>query len=230
MPINAESFLKDFLSGPTAKGALGGLAGGMLGGMLTNKKMRKSLGKNAVKVGGAAAVAGLAWYAWRNWQAKQQGSAVPPPPPPSMDSEGDALFQAPPRDGSFLPPASQPAACDALALAMVTAMIGAAKADGQIDGTELKTLLDTVEGSDLEPRAKADVLQRLNSTVTVDDVAALSNGPEMAAELYAASLGAIALDTPAEQAYLAMLARKLALPPGLVQELHAAAGAPAPLS
>ena len=51
----------------------------------------------------------------------------------------------------------------------------------------------------------------------------------MAAELYAASLGAIAVDTPAEQAYLAMLARKLALPPGLVQELHAAAGAPAPM-
>jgi len=226
MPFNAQDLLKQVLSSPTAKGALGGVAGGMLGGMLTNKKMAKSLGSNALKVGGAAAVAGLAWYAWKNWQAKQAGGNATAAPPPFSS---DAQMEAPPRDGGFLPPPGQSGAEERLALSMLTAMIAAAKADGHIDGQELKSVLDAVEGSDLDARAKSDVLARLNRDLSVDDVAALADGPEMAAELYAASLAAISLDSPAEQAYLAMLARKLQLPPELTVELHRAAEAPAPL-
>ena len=43
----------------TAKGALGGVAGGALASMLIHPKARKKLGKTAVKVGGAAALAGV---------------------------------------------------------------------------------------------------------------------------------------------------------------------------
>lgn len=223
MPFNAQDLLKQVLASPTAKGALGGVAGGMLGGMLTNKKMRKSLGGTVLKAGGAAAVAGVAWYAWKNWQAKQAGGNAQQVPSPGE------VMDIPPRDGGFLPPPGQNAAEERLALSMLTAMIAAAKADGHIDGQELKNVLDAVDGSDMDAKAKSEVLARLNRDLSVDDVAALADGPEMAAELYAASLAAIALDSPAEQAYLAMLARKLQLPPELTVELHRAAEAPAPL-
>jgi uncharacterized membrane protein YebE (DUF533 family) len=42
----------------------------------------------------------------------------------------------------------------------------------------------------------------------------------LAAEVYAASLIAINPDTPAEKAYLAMLAARLNLDPGLVREIE----------
>lgn len=229
MPINADGFLKDLLASPGAKGALGGVAGGMLGGMLVNKKARKKLGKTAVKAGGAAAVAGLAYYAYNRWKAGQapQGAQPAAPRPAPEDFQADA--QAAPRDGTFLPKPGDRAGESHLALALVTAMIGAARADGAIDGEELRTLLDAVEQADLDPAAKSDILTRLNAPVTADDVAALAKCEEMAAELYAASLAAIEVDTPAEQAYLAILAGKLNLPADLVAHLHDAAEAPAPV-
>jgi len=55
------------------------------------------------------------------------------------------------------------------------------------------------------------------------DVSAIINSstnPEIAAEIYAASLLALAFDNAAEKAYLAMLACKLQLPPELVTELE----------
>jgi uncharacterized membrane protein YebE (DUF533 family) len=59
------------------------------------------------------------------------------------------------------------------------------------------------------------------------DVAALVaevRGPEVAAEVYAASLLAIEVDTPAERAYLADLAERLRLPPQAVAQIHRALG------
>lgn len=230
MPINADGFLKDLLANPAAKGALGGVAGGMLGGVLVNKKARKKLGKTAVKVGGAAAVAGLAYYAYNRWKSGQAPASAPQAGGPAAPEDFQADAQAAPRDGTFLPKPGDTAGESHLALALVTAMIGAARADGGIDGRELRTLLNAVEQADLDPAAKSEVLAKLNAPVTADDVAALATCQEMAAELYAASLAAIEVDTPAEQAYLAMLAAKLDLPPPLVAHLHDAAEAPAPVA
>jgi uncharacterized membrane protein YebE (DUF533 family) len=54
------------------------------------------------------------------------------------------------------------------------------------------------------------------------------NGPGQAAEVYAASLLAIEVDSPAERAYLGLLAARLGLADELVASLHGAAGVPAP--
>ena len=48
-----------------------------------------------------------------------------------------------------------------------------------------------------------------------DAVVAGATSPEVAAEIYAASLLAVDADDPAEQAYLAMLAARLKLDAGL---------------
>jgi uncharacterized membrane protein YebE (DUF533 family) len=52
--------------------------------------------------------------------------------------------------------------------------------------------------------------------------------PRLAAEVYAASLLAIEVDTEAEHHYLRQLAQGLRLDPIVVAELHAALGAPRP--
>ncbi|HCR65335.1 MAG TPA: DUF533 domain-containing protein, partial [Oceanicaulis sp.] len=56
-------------------------------------------------------------------------------------------------------------------------------------------------------------------------VVAAADTPEHAAEIYAASLVAIEIDTPAERAYLQMLAARLELDSDLVNEIHKAADA-----
>jgi uncharacterized membrane protein YebE (DUF533 family) len=50
---------------------------------------------------------------------------------------------------------------------------------------------------------------------------------EVAIEVYAASLLAIEVDTPAEQAYLRALAQRLGLDAGTVQHVHQTLGVPA---
>jgi uncharacterized membrane protein YebE (DUF533 family) len=55
------------------------------------------------------------------------------------------------------------------------------------------------------------------------DMGAIVNSatsPEIAAEIYIASLMGIDVDTAAEKSYLAMLAARLNLPQELVTELH----------
>ena len=68
------------LSGLTQSGVTAGLAGGLAGGALTgalaSKKGRKTAAK-LLKLGGVAAVGGLAWNAYRNYQENQRGAAEP---------------------------------------------------------------------------------------------------------------------------------------------------------
>ncbi|MBN1836857.1 MAG: DUF533 domain-containing protein, partial [Spirochaetales bacterium] len=55
-------------------------------------------------------------------------------------------------------------------------------------------------------------------------VAAARNQPELAAQLYSASLLAIEVDTQAEKEYLQGLAAALGLEPAVTQALHDAVG------
>lgn len=100
---------------------------------------------------------------------------------------------------------------------------GCAKADGEIDAQEIARITGKLEeiGADEETRRFVEEeLRRLDLEAIVRAVP----GPEVAAEVYAASLLAIEVDTPAEQAYLADLARRLQLPPQAVAQIHRALG------
>jgi uncharacterized membrane protein YebE (DUF533 family) len=56
--------------------------------------------------------------------------------------------------------------------------------------------------------------------VDMDAIVNSATSPEVAAEIYVASLLAIDVDTADEKSYLAMLAARLKLPPKLVTELN----------
>ena len=58
-------------------------------------------------------------------------------------------------------------------------------------------------------------MDELKKPLDIDAVVAAATSPELAVEIYAASVLAIDPDDPAEQAYLAMLASRLKLDPDL---------------
>jgi uncharacterized membrane protein YebE (DUF533 family) len=204
-------------------GAAAGFVGGAAGGLLTSKAGRK-LGKKALKLGGVAAVGGLAYVAWARWRAQQEGAGAAG----GIFDAADSPWLAEARRAGFLPPPDRPAETDALGVALLRVMIAAARADGRLDGREREAILARVAALDLGEAERAMVWAALEEPVDLDAVAAAATSRERAAELYAAALLAIDVDTPAERGWLGMLAARLSLPDELVAALHAEAGVTAP--
>ena len=190
----------DFMKGLATGGVAGGLAGILLGG-----KTSKKLAKGTVKLGGTAALAGLAYKAYTQWQASK--SASPAEAPPMKD------ITPKPEGTPFLPSIAQQR--ESMSLAILRAMIAAAKADGHIDAEEQRRIFAKLDELDLDTEEKAFVIDELRKPLDIDAVVAAATTPELALEIYAASFLAIDPDDPAEQAYLAMLASRLKLDPGL---------------
>lgn len=193
--------------GILAGAAAGGLAGLLLGG----KKSRKMAG-TALKVGGVALVGGLAYKAWRDWQENKTPAAPhsAPASPPQLPSPAGTVF---------LPDAR--ADQEDLSLALIRAMIAAAKADGHIDEAERGRIATQLNAVDLDSDQRAFIEAELAKPLDVGAVAAGATSPERAAEIYAASLLAIDPSGAAEKGYLAMLAARMDLDPKLVEHLHA---------
>lgn len=192
----------DFVKGLATGGVAGGLAGVLLGG-----KTSKKLAKGAVKIGGTAALAGLAYKAYTQWQASRQAGAP-------IDATSPMKDITPAAQGTpFLP--APVAERNEMSLAVLRAMIAAAKADGHIDAEEQRRIFGKLDELDLGTEEKAFVIDELRSPLDIDAVVKAATTPELAVEIYAASFLAIDPDDPAEQAYLAMLASRLKLDPGL---------------
>jgi uncharacterized membrane protein YebE (DUF533 family) len=108
-------------------------------------------------------------------------------------------------------------------LALVRAMVGAAKADGHIDAAEQRRLFAEVERMALDAEAKAYVFDLLTKDVDLASLADAVRTPEQGAELYLAARLAIDPDEPAERAYLDALAARLQIPGELRASLEQAA-------
>lgn len=188
---------------------LGGLAG-LAAGMLLGGGAKKALG-NVATIGAVAAVGGLAYKAWQSYQQNQGNRQLPAEP-----------------DDAFIP-VSQ-AGREELGKSMVRAMIAAAKADGSIDAAEKQRIFDKLGAMNLSAEDKAFVFDELGGPLDIDAVAMRGDTPEHAAEIYAASLAAITIDSQAERDYLGELARRMRLPAGLVAEIHAQAGVEPPVA
>lgn len=226
-----------------ASGMAGGaLAGGLAGYLLGSKKGRK-LGKKAVKYGGMALVAGVAYKAYQNWQANKDGSS--PAAPSGAAGMGTAtaagaatarptstgatttgqyeeVLSLPDASGTAFDPAAASGGEAAFAMNMIVAMIQAAKADGNVDQEEMQRIFQKLDELGLGAEEKAFVLDEMRAPLDIDRVVSFATCPETATEIYAVSRMAIDPDLPAEQAYLMMLAARLQLDSGLVTELDKA--------
>ena len=195
------------LGGGTA--LAGGLAaGGVVGLLLGNKKARKKVGKVA-GYGGAAALGALALKAYQNWK---NGAAPETAPTATAVDAGNV-------DARFLPAAAPASSGERFELSLIRAMIGAAKADGVVDGEEQGRVFEQVERLGLDAEGKAFVFDALSKPPDLAEIAAAASTPEQAAEIYLVSRLAIDIDHPAEKAYMEALAHRLNLPAELIAHL-----------
>jgi uncharacterized membrane protein YebE (DUF533 family) len=196
-----DSLMKSGVGG----GLAGGLLSGALAGALAGGKGGK-MGKQALKLGGMALVAGVAWKAYQQYQQQKSGR-------PAAAAGWPDILPA---------PVQQAAADPGHGLAVLRGMIAAAKSDGAIDAAEQQKIFAQLGQLALSAEEKAFVLEELARPLDLDAVVAAARDPAVAAEVYAASRLVIAEASPAEKAYLELLAARLGLEPGLVSELDRA--------
>ena len=202
---------KKLLDQLVGSGFAGGLAGGALAGLLTGSKTGRRVAGSAMKLGGLALVAGVAYKAW---QAHQQGGRA--------GAGAGAAIAAPPVASGFLPPQDNGAATDALALLLARAMIAAAKADGQIDAQESQRILEHINGLDLPAEDKAFLFEEYTHPLDIQRLAAAVTSPQQATEVYAASVLMVEPPSAPERIYLDGLATALSLDAALVREIRTA--------
>lgn len=208
---DAQRRIQQMAGGSGKSLATGAIAGGLAGLLLSGGKPRKLLG-NALGLGGAALVGGLAYKAWQDWQAGKAAPAPAPAPAPAVPALPN------PEGTAFLP--ADPARSEALAERLLRAMVAAAKADGHVTGAERRRILGQLPTLGLGAEAEALIAAEIEAPLDAGAIAALATSPEEAAEIYAASLLVVDPEAPAERGYLALLAARLGLDPGLVAHLH----------
>jgi len=189
--------------------AVGAAAGGIIGLLLGSKKAKK-IGGNLLTYGGAALLGGLAYKAWQNWQQNKQVA----------DAGAAPVLSPVPRESAFDPDSGSSTDGTPFALALVRAMIAAAKADGHIDAEEQRALFQRIDTLGLDAEAKAFVFDELSRPTDLDAIAALPRTQEQASEIWLASRLAIDPNDAREKAYLAALGAKLKLPPPLLAHLE----------
>jgi uncharacterized membrane protein YebE (DUF533 family) len=222
--FDADRLLKQLLTGGAASSFAGGMAGGMAGQLLTTKRGRK-MGKSALKYGGLAAIGALAYAAWQKSQAGAPprtpgpSGAAPPPLPGAVASPEALELPPPPPRSAFLPDETAPAR-ESLGRTLVRAMIASASADGSLDSDESKRVFEALDRLELSGEERTFVLQEIASPASIEELAAAAGTPEVAAEVYAAALLAVEVDSEAERRWLARLATALRLPPEVAADLH----------
>lgn len=201
------SHAKDFLRNQGG-GIAGGAAAGALATLLLGSKSGRELAGDALKLGAAAALGGLAYKAYSNYRDGK----------PLIGTRAAEFLQAA-RTGATLPGAPPE---DAHALLLLRAMIAAALSDGLIDARERQQILGRLSALGVSGEEQQFLEQEIAQPWSPQQFAAAAATPEMRSEVYLASSIAIEADTPAEQAYLRYLAATLGLDDALVQHLEAA--------
>ena len=176
----------------------GALAAGALAMLLGTGAGRRITG-SALKLGGLAAVGGIAYKAFQNWQA---GKALNPSDigKPIGDLSGTDEQNRSEK--------------------LLVAMISAAKADGHIDSEELANIKRQLPQLGFDSDAAAFIEAELAKPLDVGGVAALADTPETAAEIYLASRLLIDVENDLERRYLQDLARAMKLESGMVTQLE----------
>lgn len=179
----------------------GALAAGAVALLLGTKGGRNLTG-TALKVGGVAAVGGIAYKAYTEWQRQQQqpaGAIVDTGTPINdlADAEANTRSEA-----------------------IVKAMISAAKSDGHVDSDEQKLITAKIESLGMEQDITSFLMKELNKPMDVAAVVASADSPEAAAEIYLASTMVVDLNGSDERKYMDSLAAGLGLDAELVKELE----------
>jgi len=183
------------MGGAAGAAAAGGLLGSLLGG--------RGGGGGLLRTGGMAVAGLLAYRAYEQWKSRQPGAAETPAMPEY------AQAAAPAGEG------------EPFGLALVRAMVAAARADGALDPDERERIFAEAERLDLDDDDKAEMFRILETPADPTMIASLAATDAQKAELYTVSAMITGGDSASERAYLAALAGALRLPAGLRARLDA---------
>ena len=189
---------------PMAAGGIGAILGGLLGGGGDSLK-------GALSGGALAMLAGLAFKALRNAGVVPGGSA------PLSKEELPVGLRVP---GN----AQEEQLLEQTARLVLKGMINAAKADGQIDQKEVERIVGKLQESGVDRDLQQWVMEEMRRPIDLDGLIREIPNQQVAAQVYAASLFAIEVDTQGEQRYLADFASRAGLNQRVTQELHRAVG------
>jgi uncharacterized membrane protein YebE (DUF533 family) len=198
------------------------LAAGALAAVLLGTGAGREVTGAAVRLGGLAAIGGLAYKAYQNYKS---GNA----PEQQAPMAGEPELLPPPQDTAFHP-SQAPQGEDEFTLTLIRAMISAAKADGHIDDEERQKIAGKLSLSGIDTDAEKFLMAELESPLDLDTLVAGAKTDAQKLELYTASRLTIDPDTRTERGYLDLLAGRLGLPDALIDHVEAtvsAAKAPA---
>ena len=201
--MKIQGFLDHLLKSSSGNGSVlnadfgkGAISGGALGLLLGKNKTTRKL----ATYGGLAAIGVMAYRAYGDYKQQQGGFAagattqtVDRLPPPQVELHSQAIL---------------------------TALVAAAKADGHIDARER----EVIEGEFARLGTDGELQQWLHAELEKPldpaEVARAGSTPEIASEMYLASLMVADEQSFMERAYLDELAKQLQLDPSLKSQLE----------
>lgn len=193
------------------------IASGAIALALLGTAPGRAIAGAVMRLGGLAAVAGLAYKAYQNYQkgASADESAARQP---------ETELLAPP-EGSAFDPATAPNGENHFALALIRAMLAAANADGHIDEQERSRISDRLRQAGIDEESGEFLRQELANPLDLDALAATAHSDPQKVELYTASRIVLEPNTDVERQYLERLAERLGLPEALVEHIEATVSA-----
>ena len=150
-------------------------------------------------------------------------SSVPPPPVQTGEREQPAELQIPPNphpggpgqqgDESCVNPARTAPGFHKkeLALRLIRVMISAANADGHLDESEERAILDRLRGAGLSEEEKLFLLDELHRPRPIEELTRDITDPGTAKTMYLLAAGTIEIDTDQERQWLDALGEQLGL-------------------
>jgi uncharacterized membrane protein YebE (DUF533 family) len=120
--------------------------------------------------------------------------------------------------------ADEEQALQSTAKLVLKGMINAAKADGEVSTDEVQRIAGKLREAGMDEAGQQWVMAEMRQPLDVAAFAAEIPSQEVAAQVYAASLLAVEVDTEAERRYLQELAQRTGLHPIVVQQIHRTMG------
>ncbi|MBQ7732641.1 MAG: DUF533 domain-containing protein [Synergistaceae bacterium] len=230
---NAGSSIGDLLGSLSSSGGGSGM-GGLLGSLMgAGQNVTRKVGGDNLAAAGIGALLGALTGKSQSTTANSLGGglmgllgmmaykALTKKAPTQAQSQAQAQVQA--QAPAYRQPTPQQQASDAEIILL--AMIDAAKSDGQVDADEFNKIINNVKSSGIGQDGVNYVLQKLQGPMeTAKIVQACKGRPELAAQVYSASLMAIDVDTQAEKKYLDTLARAMGLSHDITTDLQEMTG------